>query len=61
MFREFNLLLLLHDYFVIMLTNYILTFILTLVTGCGIEIVLFGIKTLPHCLDNAEGSPKMLN
>lgn len=45
MFRELNLLLLLHDYFVILLTNYILTFILTLVTGCGIERGIFGIKS----------------
>jgi len=63
MFRELNLLLLLllHDHFVIILTNYTLTFVLKLVTGCGIERGIFGIKTLPHCLDNVEGSSKMLN
>jgi len=60
MFRELNLLLLLPDHFVIKLTNYTLTFVLMLVTGCGIERGIFGIKTLPHWLDNVEGSSMML-
>jgi hypothetical protein len=47
--------------FVIILTDYILSFILTLVAEFGIERKTFGIQMLPHCLDVMEDNSKMLN
>jgi hypothetical protein len=47
--------------FVIILTDYTLSFILTLVAGFGIERGTFGTQMLPHCIDSMEDSSKVLN